>query len=245
MPSFYYPEIEKGHSVYTVKGEEYHHIIQVLRKRTGDQVLITTGRGILAEAEIQEVTKKELLISVTKITEFKQTHPYMALGFALLKNRHDHLIIEKCTELGCQAFYPVETERTIRKGNDNLSDKLLKVAIAAIKQCDNAWLPEIGECHDLETTLQKMRSDGFLPVVALETGESEHLFTVRESAGDQPLGLIIGPEGGFSEAERKLFELEKVQTITLGNHILRAETAAIAAISLLAGVNHYHNRDYY
>jgi 16S rRNA (uracil1498-N3)-methyltransferase len=169
----------------------------------------------------------------------------MALGVALLRNKHDNLVIEKCTELGCKVFYLMETERTIKKASDNMIEKYGKVAIAAIKQCDNAWLPEIKDTCNLLSTIQQMRADGFMPVVALESGAHEHLFTIRDNFKDQSLGMIIGPEGGFSAKERDLIHQEKVPAITLGNHILRAETAAVAAISLLAGINYYWNSKYY
>jgi len=245
MPSFYFPEVENGKSEFIVSGEEFHHIIQVLRKREGDNVLITSGMGTIAEAIITGVTRRELTISITSRTSFNRTKPHIALGFALLKNKHDHLVIEKCTELGCRTFYPIMTERTIRKGNENLANKFMKVAKAAIKQCDNAWLPEIENCNELSETIAQMRNDGYLPVAAMESDASKHLINLLNENPKQAIGIIIGPEGGFSDAECKLFENEQVPMITLGNHVLRAETAAISAISIIAGINCNRDSSYY
>ena len=245
MPSYYLPQIEAEQPQYIITGEEFHHLSQVLRKKQGDTILVTSGSGILAECLIISIQRKELVIEIVNKQRLSRSKPQMALGFALLKNKHDNLIIEKATELGCGVFYPLETVRTVRRNSANQQQKFIKTGIAAMKQCDNAWLPEIKECHNLKDIPSLMREDGFIPVVALETERQRSLPEIIATYPDQPLGIIIGPEGGFAREEIDFFNREEVMSFSLGNHILRAETAAISSIAQLAGINFNLNRNYY
>ena len=246
MPCYYVPAIcDSQEGQYSIEGEEFHHISQVLRKREGDTILVTSGCGLLADCRIVKIERRSLLIEIENRQTYERSEPRMALAFALLKNKHDSLIIEKATELGCSRFYPLETERTIRKNSANQQNKFHKIAIAAMKQCDNAWLPLINECVDLRKIPDLMRKDGFVPVVALETERQRSLFEIKNQFPGGSLGIIIGPEGGFSQQEKEFLSKEEVISFSLGNHILRAETAAIAALSQLSGLNYNLNKEYY
>ncbi|MCF7911060.1 MAG: 16S rRNA (uracil(1498)-N(3))-methyltransferase [Candidatus Cloacimonetes bacterium] len=245
MPCYYLPQIETEQKQYFITGEEFHHLSQVMRKRQGDNILVSSGSGILANCKITSIEPKRVLIEIVEKQILPRSQPQMALGFALLKNKHDSLIIEKATELGCAVFYPLETQRTVRRNSANQQQKFHKTGIAAMKQCDNAWLPEIKECHILSEIPAVMRQDGFIPVVALETERQRTLPEILAEFPEKPLGIIIGPEGGFSAEEIDFFVREEVMSFSLGNHILRAETAAISSLAQLAGLNFNLNRDYY
>ncbi|MDP8221243.1 MAG: RsmE family RNA methyltransferase [Candidatus Stygibacter frigidus] len=246
MPCYYLPDITNlQNRQYIIEGEEYHHICQVLRKRDGDHILVTSGTGIIADCRIVKIEKRYLLIEIENHTTYERSEPQMALAFALLKNKHDSMIIEKTTELGCSIFYPMETERTIRRNSSNQQNKFHKIAIAAMKQCDNAWLPEIKECRDIRKIPDLLRKDSFIPVVALETENKRSFSEIKSQFPNESLGIIIGPEGGFSQQEIEFLKKSDVISFSLGNHILRAETAAITAISQLSGFNYNLNREYY
>lgn len=245
MPCYYLPKLTVHDVEYQITGEEHHHISNVLRKSAGDKIKITNGCGILFEADIIDSNRKYTEIRLTNYKKIDQTQPYIALAFALLKNKHDNLIVEKCTELGCREFFPMITDFTIRKAGSNVVDKFNKTAVAAIKQCDNAWLPKVHQCLPIKQTVENIRHAGYEPVVALETEENIHVFHKSDFSDNQGIALIIGPEGGFSEQEKKFFINENIFCFTLGNHILRAETAAIAGVSLLAGLFRSKNPRYY
>jgi len=246
VPCYYLPDIsDLQNRQFIIEGEEYHHICQVLRKREDDHILVTSGSGILADCRIVKIEKKLLLIEITNRNTIERSDPQIALAFALLKNKHDSMIIEKATELGCSMFYPMETERTVRRNSFNQQNKFQKITIAAMKQCDNAWLPGIKECSDISKIPELMRKDGFFPVVALETEKKRSLSEIISQYPNESLGIIIGPEGGFSPQEVEILANTDVISFSLGNHILRAETAAIAAISQLSGFNYNLNREYY
>ncbi|MBN1326584.1 MAG: 16S rRNA (uracil(1498)-N(3))-methyltransferase [Candidatus Cloacimonetes bacterium] len=234
MPGFYAPDLELKSVKIKISGEEFHHIIHVFRKKTGDDIRLTNGKGILAEATITEQKRDYLIAGIDKLDCRKPSQPEMAVAFSLLKNKHDHLIIEKLTELGIRKFFPLLCERSIRKPSHEPEDKLRKVAITAIKQCDNAFLPEIYQVMELPRFLEFIAESDFSLLAGLESeAETPLLNLIRDN--HKPLCIIIGPEGGFSPFERELFIKKEILTFSLGNHVLRAETAAIAAVAQING----------
>ena len=245
MPGFFVPQLTIGDVSILISGEEFHHIIHVFRKKVNEEILLTNGKGIVSKATITSIRKKELTANILEIREEKISQPKIAVAFPLLKNKHDSLIVEKLTELGVKEFYPLITERTVRQPSKNTLDKFTKIAISAIKQCDNAFLPKIHEFSTLKVLFDKLQKMNKQPLAALETGEHQLLTNVVPEFNEQELCLIFGPEGGFSSAEINLLQQEKIPTFTLGNHILRAETAAITAVSQLMGFYLKQNPKYY
>ncbi len=245
MPCFYTPQLDDQTKLLEIDGDEFHHLIHVFRKKTGDEIILTNGKGLLAKAEIVEVTKKKIITAITK-TEFKEkSKPSIAMGFSLLRNKNDEIIIEKLTELGVKDFYPLITEFSVRKPSDNTVVKFEKTAIAAIKQCDNAWLPEIHDPLVLQKALLKIVKDGYTPVIASERQLASFIHDLTEDVLQGNICLIIGPEGGFSDAEQECFTQMDFLLISLGNHILRAETAAITAVSQLLAEHLKADKNYY
>ncbi len=242
MPCFFVPHLKKDSHTITIIGAEHHHIVHVFRRQEGDEILLTSGNGFLAKAKIIEIGKKSLVSEILEISNPEKSIPEISVAIPLLKNKHDNLIVEKLTELGVKKFYPITTERTVRKGSSNIPDKFQKIAIAAIKQCDNAYLPEISECISLEELLEEL-PENVVPVAALEVGKHKLIDQVVTS--EQSVCIIIGPEGGFSPKEIEMMKQKEVKTISLGNHILRAETAAITAVSQLLSVYLKADPDYY
>ena len=244
MPCFYTPELKEQDSEITISGEEYHHIIDVFRKLIEAEIRLTNGKGLLAKAKILSINKKNLTVSILSINKEKRSQPKIAVAFSILKNKHDFMIIEKLTELGIKEFFPIFTDRTIRKPSKNTTSKFKKTAVAAIKQCDNAFLPKVNITTSLTEFLGNIK-ENYKPVVALEAGENRQLWEVLSSLNEESICLIIGPEGGFSQEEIEIFMNKNIQTFSLGNHIVRAETAAIAASAQLVGYFLKENPEYY
>ena len=245
MPCFYTPELKKDNRKITITGEEFHHITHVFRKKINDEILLTNGKGLLAKAKIEDINKKNLRVLISKIKEEKQSTPAIAVAFPLLKNKHDSLIVEKLTELGVKDFFPIVTKRTVRQATKKTIEKFKKVAISAIKQCDNAFLPKIHEVSTLNKLIEKINNSGYQPVAALEIGKHDLLIKIAQNYSEKPICIIIGPEGGFDKNEFDFLLEKRVPTFTLGNHILRAETAAITAVSQLLGYYLTKNPEYY
>ncbi len=245
MPGFYVPELTTADKLIQISGSEFHHLVHVRRLQSGDKITITNGNGLLASAIIKVISKKTAEIEIIEIEKILQSMSRIAVAFSLLKSKNDQLIIEKLTELGVKEFFPIITERSVRKTSVNTAEKFEKTAIAAIKQCDNAYLPVIHEPLDLKSAITIIKNAGFTPVVALETGNRKSLSSIIKHLDKADPCLIIGPEGGFSSEEIQLFEAENLASVTLGNHILRAETAAIVVAAQITGFYLMNDPDYY
>ena len=244
MPSFFTPHLKLNDKKLFISGEEHHHISHVFRKKIDDELQLTNGKGLLASARITSIKKKEIEVEILKTHTIQRSQPEMAVAFPLLKNKHDFMIVEKLSELGVKELFPITTERTVRKPSSNTVDKFEKIAVAAIKQCDNAFLPKVNTCTEIKELVQNLKNKNYLPAVALEFGEHKLISEIMTDL-QQPVCLIIGPEGGFTKEEAEFFLANGVITFTIGNHILRAETAAIAAVSQLLAVNLNNNPKYY
>ncbi len=251
MPSFYFPvDFEKGTLV--IDGDEFHHMINVSRYHANDQVLLNNGMGLLAQANIQSISKKNAVLEIIDIKTMNKGNPEIAVAFSLLKNKNDLWIIEKLTELGIKHFFPMETRYSVRriidhknKNADPLQEKMLKTAISAIKQCDNAFLPEIRKVDALEQTIMKIKEMDFLPILASEIEHNQSLISLLDQHQGQNLCFFIGPEGGFHPDEFELFNKHQVSSFSLGNHILRAETAAVSIASVITNHLYHTNPQYY
>ena len=243
MPCFYAPSMKISDDIIIISGTEHHHICHVFRRKEGDEIILSNGKGLLAEGIVYKANKKELTVIINRITIMKQSKPRIAIAFPLLKNKHDNMIIEKLTELGVKDFFPITTERTVRKPSANTVEKFQKVTIAAMKQCDNAFLPQIHEVRSISELLEKM--EDYVPVTALEIGKHQTLNEIVANSDKKSICIIIGPEGGFDKEEIEYLQNKQVANFTLGNHILRAETAAIAAVSQLIGYYLQNNPEYY
>lgn len=243
MPCFFAPDMKTNDNIVMISGAEHHHIVHVFRYKNGDHITISNGNGLLADGIISSIEKKTLTITLENIKSIQKSFPQIAIAFPLLKNKHDNMIIEKLTELGVNDFFPILTERTVRKSSVNTIEKFNKVAIAAMKQCDNAFLPKIHNVRSLSKLINEMK--GYTPIVALEIGEHKTLNEFIANSESKPICIIIGPEGGFDDKEIEFFVKEKVIAFTLGNHILRAETAAISSVSQLVGYLLQKNPEYY
>ncbi len=243
MPSFYAPHLKENEKEIIITDEEFHHIVNVFRKKENDIITFTNGKGILSEAQILAIEKKKLFAKIKNIQHFSHPKPDIAVAFSLLKQKNDFLIVEKLTELGIREFFPIITERTIKRPPAKIKIKYEKTAISAIKQCDNAYLPKINEPLKLSELISILKNRNFMPFVAYENEKKKTFFDLYKN-GDK-ICLIFGPEGGFSDNEILLFKENNIETFTIGNHILRAETAAISASAIVINSIFEKNRNYY
>ncbi|MCB5270764.1 MAG: 16S rRNA (uracil(1498)-N(3))-methyltransferase [Candidatus Cloacimonetes bacterium] len=223
MPSQYYPKLDQETQSIILEAEEFHHLTRVKRLAMGQEIQINGGNGYLAEARVLRLDKHSASIEILSTEYHELPEPRFAIAFALLKNHHDELAIEKCTELGALDFFPLKTKRSVREEGKNTISRFEKIALAAIKQCDNPWLPKVHPALDLKKAITEIRAAGYTPVLCSEREESQWL---QDLESGQDLCFIIGPEGGFCDEEFDL--LKDLPNIRLSHLITRAETAAIA-----------------
>jgi 16S rRNA (uracil1498-N3)-methyltransferase len=214
-----------------IDGPPAHYLIQVMRLKTGDPVKLfddITGEWL---GVAQAVGKRDLVLDVTGNLRAREPVPDLWLCAAPIKKGRIDWIAEKACELGVARLAPVLTRRAVV---DKLNlDRLRSHMIEAAEQCGRTALPELVEPVKLSAMLRDWPAERAL-FFADETGGVPALEAMRAHPG--PGAILIGPEGGFDAEEREAIRAHpKAIGIALGPRILRAETAAAAAVSLWMG----------
>jgi 16S rRNA (uracil1498-N3)-methyltransferase len=210
----------------TLDGPPAHYLATVLRLGPGAQVKLFDDRSGEWLARIEEAGRKRLSLAIAHHLRPREQAPDLWLLFAPLKRAQTDWLVEKATELGVGRLVPVLTQRTVA---DRVKlDRLRAIAIEAAEQCDRTALPELAEPAKLSALLKDWPSDRPL-LFADETGGAP----LTEAAAPGPAAILIGPEGGFTDEERAQIRAHPAaRPVALGPRILRAETAALAAVTL-------------
>lgn len=212
--------------------EQAHYLRHVLRLEAGAAVALFNGRDGEFRAVIAEAGKKACRLTVEARLRSFQAAPDVWLCFAPIKQGRIEIIIEKATELNVGRLLPVITRRVqMQKVN---VQRLSAHAREAAEQCERLDVPAVTEVVTLEKLLQDWPADRHLLVCA-ERADAEPLLTAAQALPPAaPCALLIGPEGGFAPEElQRLAAFPQAQAVSLGPTILRAETAAIAALAIL------------
>ena len=210
----------------TIDGAAAHYLLNVMRLKVGAPILLFDNRSGEWLASVADAGKRSLTVRIEHQTRPIEQVPDLWLCFAPVKKARLDWIIEKATELGVARLQPVITERTIVERVKR--ERLEAQVIEACEQCGRTALPMLGEPIKLTQLLAEWPADRAL-LFADEAGG----VPLSTAAAPAPAAILIGPEGGFTTRERDLLlENTAVRRIALGPRILRAETAAIAAISL-------------
>jgi 16S rRNA (uracil1498-N3)-methyltransferase len=228
LPRLYVEEILSEGLALTLDGPQANYLAAVMRLRPGDPVKLFDGLTGEWIGEIADAGKKRVTLTVGERLRERESVPDLWLLFAPIKRGRIDWLVEKATELGVARLLPVITRRTIV---DRLNlERLRAHAIEAAEQCERTALPEIAEPQKLEALLAAWPADRAL-LFADERG-GEPLAT----AAHAPAAILIGPEGGFTDEERAAIRaVPQARAVSLGPRILRADTAALAAISLWMG----------
>ncbi|MFC7498726.1 16S rRNA (uracil(1498)-N(3))-methyltransferase [Enterovirga sp. GCM10030262] len=210
----------------TLEGPPANYLATVLRLQPGDQVKLFDDRSGEWLAEIVEAGRKRVTLRLATHLREREAVPDLWLLFAPIKRGRIDWIAEKATELGVARIVPVLTRRTIVDRVN--SDRLRAHAIEAAEQCDRTALPELAEPVKLASLLADWPADR-----ALLFADEQGGVPLAEAAAPGPAAILIGPEGGFTDEERAVIRaIPQAQAVSLGPRILRADTAALAAIAL-------------
>jgi len=210
----------------TLEGRPANYLANVLRLAAGAQVKLFDDRTGEWLAEIVEAGRKRVTLRVGERLREREPVPDVWLLFAPIKRGRIDWLVEKATELGAARLFPVVTQRTIV---DRLNlDRLRAHAVEAAEQCERTALPELSEPAKLASLLKEWPADRALYFADEAGGEP-----LLDAAASGPAAILIGPEGGFTGEERSAIRaLPQAKAVSLGPRILRADTAAIAALSL-------------
>ena len=215
--------------------EQSHYLKDVMRLKAGDTFLVFNSEGEWS-ASVHNYEKKSTKIKILEKVRDKKNEQNIWLAFTPIKQNPLNFIIQKGTELGVQKFIPILSERSAVK--DINVERIKKVIIESAEQSNRISVPEITKLENLKNFLISFPKKGCLVFCDINCDKSD-LKNILSKKDIGPICILIGPEGDFSENERQLIlDLKQSQPISLAQNILRAETAAIAAVTL---VNYHLN----
>jgi 16S rRNA (uracil1498-N3)-methyltransferase len=212
----------------SVEGPQAHYLGKVMRVGPGDAVVLCDDATGEWAARVSAVSKRDVVLVPEKLLRMREAVPDFWLCAALLKKPHFDMVLEKATELGAARIQPVVTRRCVA---DKLNPERARAIVTeAAEQCARTALPELAEPAKLDALLRDWPGDRALFFADENGGETA---AAAFAAHSGPAALLIGPEGGFDDAERAAIRGHpQARAISLGPRILRGETAAIAATAL-------------
>jgi 16S rRNA (uracil1498-N3)-methyltransferase len=211
-----------------------HYLINVLRCKTGDAVLLFNGRDGEWRGFLGGATKKRATVVVEERTRPQSEGPDLHYLFAPLKRARVDYMAQKATELGASLLQPVLTRRTMAERVN--TSRLLANAVEAAEQCGILRVPDVREPEKLPRLLERWDEARLLVYADEAASVSSPLAALGKERG-RPLAVLIGPEGGFEAEERALLLGQPyVLPISLGPRVMRADTAAVAALALVNAV---------
>jgi len=226
-----------------LSAEESHHLVAVNRARVGDTVVAFDGRGTEWICELTGDRKNAAVLKVRFRQKAKPLAYEITLGQALPKGSSMDAIVRKATEIGAVRIAPLESERTQvhldADRSDKKIDKWQTAALEAAKQCGNPFLPEITPVQKASTFMEAARGYDLKLIASLQPGAKSLksvLAAFQSARGQSPKKVLwlVGPEGDFTPAEMSVSKSAGFEPITLGPLVLRCETAAIYALSILS-----------
>ncbi|HEV2748443.1 MAG TPA: 16S rRNA (uracil(1498)-N(3))-methyltransferase [Allosphingosinicella sp.] len=226
LPRLYIADTLSETGLLALEGREANYLANVLRLGPGDQVKLFDDRTGEWLAELVDAGKRRVELRVVRRLREREPVPDLWLLFAPIKRGRVDWLVEKATELGVARLLPILTHRTVV---DRLNlDRLAAHAVEAAEQCERTALPELRPPRKLEAALREWPADRAL-LFADEMGGTP----LTSAAAPGPAAILIGPEGGFTDEERHAIRaLPQTVRVSLGPRILRADTAAVAAVSL-------------
>ncbi len=265
MPSdrFYCPTLIAG--VNELPPEEAHHAVHVMRCRSGESIELFDGKGQVASGIIEQVSKRKVTVRI----EALQSVPFdlrhrLTLAVAMSKAHRQGYLVEKCTELGVAAIWPIIAAHSVTRPGEAAVEKWSRRAIEAAKQSDRAWVPDIapvgsfahalGRASEFSIGLICDLADDAVPIqYVLEkpatggvSGGTEKRSIMapgsirlepgprRQSTMENSIIAFVGPEGGWTDDERQAARSAGLTSVSLSPTILRAETAAVAICAVVA-----------
>ena len=212
--------------------DQAHYLFGVMRQQVGAQVALFNGRDGEWLAQVAQAGKRGGALTCQHQTRPLQMPPDLWLLFAPIKKARTDFIVEKAAEMGAARIVPVQTDYT---NSDRIRQDLLQAhAVEAAEQCGGTYVPEVTGLQRLDRLLADWPEDRQLMFCdEAEVGSDKMFSAARAGRASGPWAILIGPEGGFSPAERqRLHALPFTHVVSLGPRILRADTAAVAALTV-------------
>lgn len=237
---FFDPSQETGDRI-LITGSEARHIATVLRIQSGTEVELFDGRGDTVLGEIIQVTSRAVIIRILSRQTRHDIGPPLTLIQAMLKGKKMDYLIQKATELGVHTFIPLTSRYCEKRAHSTHQvERWQRIMLEACKQCGRPIPMQIPEQIPLEQLQPADNSNRIMPW----EDECSRPLSPALLQDHQPTILLIGPEGGFHPDEVTLARDLGFSTVSLGPRILRAETAALAAVTIIQHLSHNLEPDY-
>lgn len=214
---------------------QFHHLAKVLRLRVGDNVQLFDGRGAVADAVIEKITKDGALLKIRVRNIFEaRDKQRIIIASSMAKGHRFEDVIATCCQLGIDRIVPVVFERTVKQADSAAALRRFEsIAVESAKQCGRVFLPAIDQPESFENVLEKLQ---------IEYNNAKIIFGSLTQNAESIINLdfgadviaFIGPEGGLTEAEENLLKKANAKPFKLTDTVLRIETAAIAFAAILA-----------
>ncbi|WP_043510943.1 MULTISPECIES: 16S rRNA (uracil(1498)-N(3))-methyltransferase [unclassified Actinoplanes] len=235
-PLFLVENLPSG-SFFTLDGAEGHHAATVQRLRAGETLILADGRGGTAFAEVVAVGKGSVDVAVGERGQEPAAAPRLTVAQGIAKGDRGELAVQAMTEVGVDEILPWAASRSVAQWRGDRGhrarDKWASTAREAAKQARRSWLPLVGGDPDCSTKQIGARIGEASAAFVLHEEATERLSTVGlPDAGD--IVLVVGPEGGISDAEVTAFRDAGALPVRLGSTVLRTSTAGVAALAVLA-----------
>jgi len=226
---FYSKELKTG-LISKLSKSQSHYIINVIRKKAGDKISLFNSFNGEWDTRILANNQGLIEFKVEKLSRSKEEENNLWLAFSPIKKIPQDMMLQKTTELGIKKFIPILCERSVvREINIERSNKIV---IEASEQSNRISVPEILKAQSLFAFLKNFPENGHLIFCDINSDSSNFKKILTDK---NPICILVGPEGDFSEKERQfIVEQKKTIPISLAKNILRAETAAIAAATILS-----------
>lgn len=222
----------------TITGPDAHHLAHVMRGRVGDHIVVADDEGKVGEYVMTAFTDSSVSLELVEyLAENTESPVKITLAQCLPKGDKLELITQKATELGVNSIVPLTSDNCVvrydAKKAQAKQEKWQKIANEAGKQCGRSLLPEVEPVTPLKNWLKAMAHEDMALCMCYENEEQIGIKEFLTNCRHKRIAVVIGPEGGFSLDEVAYAHSLGITPVSLGNRILRAETAAIAAVTII------------
>jgi len=235
-PLFLVDDLPAGASC-TLDGPEGHHAATVQRLRVGEGLVLADGRGGTATAEVTAVGRGSVAVRITTRAYAEPADPRLVVVQGIAKGDRGELAVQAMTEVGVDEVVPWAASRSVAQWRGDRGvrarDKWVSTVREAAKQARRPWLPRVAGDPDCSTAQVAARLAAATAAFVLHEEAGQRLTAAALSRSGE-IVLVVGPEGGISDAERDAFVAAGASPVRLGGEVLRTSTAGVAALSVLA-----------
>lgn len=230
-PHFYHATLDEADTECELDQQEVRHALSSRRLGVGQQVKLINGKGLVAVGSIDKADRREMTVAIDSIEIVAKPDKQRVILTAVPKGERQRFLVEALCQLGVDEIVPIICERSISKLNEKTFAKWQRYCIEACKQSQNPFIPELRSPIELTAIAEYWSEYHSTGKMYYADGAATQLFSsLRE---ENPIGVVVGPEGGFSPQERLLLENSTFGSAKLSSAILRTEIASISALAQL------------